>query len=138
MSNPQKLFACPSTGFLAAVLLAVSPAVLAQDLFDELDAATAPGGADVQTAEEEQEEFRRFVEQRNAEYAAFKEQLLAEFEDYKQIVREETDRYQGKLSENWDDPKLSTNKVWVEYSPLACLKIELIEELTGKNHSQVL
>jgi membrane-bound lytic murein transglycosylase C len=95
--------------------LMATPAARA-DLFDELDSATTPGSPDKPSAEAEQEEFRKFVEQQNAEYAEYKEKLLAEFEEYKKIVQEETEKYQSSLSKDWDKPKLSSNTVWVDYS----------------------
>jgi len=84
------------------------------DLFDELDEATEPGR---QSPQQEEDEFQQFVEQRDAEYNAYKEELLKEFEAYKKIVLEERTRYQGRLAKQWDDPVLSSQKVWVDYSP---------------------
>ncbi len=87
--------------------------VAQDDLFDELDRATMPGE---DSSLSEEEEFRQFVEQRNAEYAAYREQLLAEFEAFKKIVTEERSRYKSKVASRWEQPELSTKKVWVEYS----------------------
>jgi membrane-bound lytic murein transglycosylase C len=101
---------------LAVAISLAIPGIASADLFDELDNETTPGSPGVQSAEEEMAEFERFKAERDAEYNAFKEQLLAEFEEYKRIVQEETDNYRGKLSRSWDDPALSTNKVWVDYS----------------------
>ena len=83
------------------------------DLFDELDEETEPGA---QTPQQEEDEFRKFVEQRDAEYNAYKEELLKEFEAYKKIIQEERSKYQSRLAKQWDDPVLSSQKVWVDYS----------------------
>ena len=100
-----------------AVFLGLSlglPNPASADLFDELDEETGPG---TQSAQQEQDEFRKFVEQRDAEYNAYKEEILREFEAYKKIVMEERGKYQSRLAKRWDDPVLSSQKVWVDYSP---------------------
>ena len=110
------------TGFISSLSISIAlaglaiPSIASADLFDELDNETTPGSPGVQSAEDEMAEFERFKAERDAEYNTFKEELLAEFKEYKRIVQEETESYQGKLAKTWDDPALSSNKVWVDYS----------------------
>lgn len=51
------------------------------------------------------------------EYLKYKEEILAEFAAYKKIVLEERGKFTRKVEKKWEKPELSTNKVWVEYSP---------------------
>lgn len=85
-------------------------------LFDELDSATDMNGADNASGLSEEEEFLQWREQNLAEYDAWREQLLKEFADYKRIIEEERSKYLEQLAQNWDDPRLSSNTVWVDYS----------------------
>jgi membrane-bound lytic murein transglycosylase C len=57
-------------------------------------------------------EFEGLKKKTLGEFAAFKQ----EFEEYKKIVSQERDRYSGRVSERWDEPELSSPKIWVEYS----------------------
>ncbi len=58
-----------------------------------------------------------------AEFEAFKAKRLGEFEEYKReferfkaIAAEERARVVGKVAEVWEEPELSSEKVWVRYS----------------------
>ena len=86
------------------------------DLFDELEDSTGPGMTGDEPSAEELAEFEQWRNQNLAEYDDYKEQLLKEFEEYKRIVQEETDKYRNELSKTWQDPKLSSQTVWVDYS----------------------
>jgi membrane-bound lytic murein transglycosylase C len=106
--NPQKWF--------VAAIITLSGGPACADMFDELDAETSPGTEGVSRDEQTRAEFEQFKKQRQAEYSAYKEQLLKEFAAYKLIVQEETNRYQGQLEKNWDEPEISNNTTWVDYS----------------------
>lgn len=80
-----------------------------------------PGGA--QETPRSSAEFEAFQEKRLAEFEAFRNKKLGdfeafkrEFEDYKRIVSQEREEYTDRVSERWDEPLLSSPKVWVEYS----------------------
>jgi membrane-bound lytic murein transglycosylase C len=99
---------------ILTVLFAV-PAVQvsAQDPFEELDAATSN---EAQSKEEEQAEFRKYMQAHQAEFADYKRKLMEEFDEYKIIIQEESAKYNKELAKVWDSPEVSSKKVWVEYS----------------------
>ncbi len=61
------------------------------------------------------EEYESFQEQRRAEFEAYMERMRAQYETYKRIVQEEEQSQRRRIAERWDEPELSSAKVWVEY-----------------------
>ena len=83
--------------------------------------SVSPGGA--QQSPPSSPEFEAFKQKMLGEFEDFRQEKLdkfeafkKEFEEYKKIVTQERDQYTGKVSERWDEPELSSPKVWVEYS----------------------
>jgi membrane-bound lytic murein transglycosylase C len=61
------------------------------------------------------DEYENFQQRRRADYEAYMERMHAQFEIYKRIVGEEEEAEKDRLAQRWDDPELSSAKVWVEY-----------------------
>lgn len=80
------------------LLLALSPSS-PQDSFEEFLKEELSG------FEKEKEDFKRYLEEVNRE-----------FEEYKKIVYEEFNRFKEEASRYWDEPEVSTQKKWVQYS----------------------
>jgi len=98
---------------LGATLAASSCYITAQDPFAELESAT---GGSQQAAASSRSEFEDFVKGHQGEFRDYKQKLMEEFNEYKRISAEETERYRTRLETKWDEPELSSKKVWVEYS----------------------
>lgn len=63
------------------------------------------------------ETFEEYKKQITKEYDDYVEKLNEEFNEYKKVMSEEYNKYIQEISNYWDDKKVSTKKVWVEYSP---------------------
>lgn len=63
------------------------------------------------------ETFEEYKSQISREYNDYVKKLNEEFNQYKAVMNEEYNKYIQEISGYWDDKKVSTKKVWVEYSP---------------------
>jgi membrane-bound lytic murein transglycosylase C len=63
-----------------------------------------------------QSNFEEYKEQRNTDFEAYKKTIEEQFAAFKAIHLEEAEKYQAEVSEEWEDPDLSTRTSWVEYS----------------------
>lgn len=78
-----------------------------------LGARVSTGAPEEETsAKSQRQSFADFKKSRTAKFEAFQK----EFEEYKKIVREETGKVEAEVGEHWDEPELSSEKIWVEYS----------------------
>lgn len=56
-----------------------------------------------------------FQERRRAEYEAYMQRMQAQLERYQQIVGQAEEAERDRVAQRWDDPELSSTKIWVEY-----------------------
>ncbi len=56
-----------------------------------------------------------FQERRRAEYEAYMQRMQAQIERYRQIVGQAEEDERDRIAQRWDDPELSSQKIWVEY-----------------------
>jgi membrane-bound lytic murein transglycosylase C len=94
----------------------VTAAYAAQDPFAELDQATSQYVQTPAQKQKEMSEFEKYKARQISEYQAYKRKLMAEFAEYKRISTEETAKYQKDLAKVWNNPEVSSKKVWVDYS----------------------
>ena len=59
--------------------------------------------------------YDAFQERRRAEYEAYMQRMRAQLERYQQIVGQAEEAEKDRLAQRWDDPELSSARVWVEY-----------------------
>jgi len=106
--------------FISAMSLTAYAAAAGDPSADHGASATCaerPASARSQNSSQAQaDDFAEYRKKHAEEFTDYKERLQAEFKAYKNLVREETQRYQSQLSTVWDEPELSTQKVWVDYS----------------------
>lgn len=62
------------------------------------------------------ESYEAFQEERSAEYEAFVERMHSQYARFMGIVEEVESNERAHLEQRWEDPELSSQKVWVEYS----------------------
>ena len=59
--------------------------------------------------------YESFQERRRAEYEAYMQRMQAQIERYRQIVGQAEEDERDRIAQRWDDPELSSQKIWVEY-----------------------
>jgi membrane-bound lytic murein transglycosylase C len=65
---------------------------------------------------DELNEFKKFKKEYNKEFLNYKKKQEEEFKKYKKIVLDEFNKYKKEVSKFWSDDKITSKKVWVEYS----------------------
>ncbi len=70
----------------------------------------------------EDSDYKDFLSKNNKEFAQYKAGINEEFKQYKKILDQEFSRYKKELSIYWQQPELSSNTKWVEYSKDSLLK----------------
>lgn len=61
-------------------------------------------------------EFEQYRAQHRQEFGDYQKKLLEEFNQFKKIAEKETAAFRKEVAHVWDQPELSSKKVWVEYS----------------------
>jgi membrane-bound lytic murein transglycosylase C len=59
--------------------------------------------------------YESFQERRRAEYEAYMQRMQAQIERYRQIVGQAEEAEKDRIAQRWDDPELSSEKIWIEY-----------------------
>ena len=102
---------------LCAALALPLMTVQANDMFDELEAATStPSPSNKANTPSTRDQFEEYKRQQKEIFEDYKKKLQQEFAEYKAIAMEEQARFDKELTKVWDKPETSTNKVWVDYS----------------------
>jgi len=99
---------------LASLLLISGVCLSANDPFAEMDAAF--GDSSSSSKQQEMSAFEKFKLQEMNDYNRYKKKLKEEFSEFKKISQQETHTYVNDVAKVWDNPEISSRKVWVEYS----------------------
>jgi membrane-bound lytic murein transglycosylase C len=67
-------------------------------------------------AQNENQEFQKFLKRRQQEFFAYKKKLEEEFKEYKKIYLEEFEKYKKQIMKVWGEAVVTDRKKWVEYS----------------------